>query len=446
MLHFQLLTGDGGSAVTETARRLVAIVFALAFAVSVGVGTPVSATESVNSNVLRLINAKQFASARTLFLTQNPSPASVEFLEGRILKVQGRYDEAIAAFRRSLTLAPTSLAARRELAHTLLLNGQYDVAEFHFEALLEVDPNTALHDGYRRFLATIRQNKPFGMSGHFALLPSTNINRGTTNTVFDSSSGAFVIDPNSKAESGVGLQLGLSGYARFSPSPLSRWTVAGSLSGTGYKNEYHNTATAAVSLTYERGFPNGRWSFGPYASYTWREDDADLSVLGLRLGANYRLSSQVSLSTLANHEYRRFPHQAYKDGTYDKLSLSLAYQSDPSLVLRGTLNAEQSRPNASHLQYDGYSLGASLSKVWEGGLTTTLALDGGQRAFVGVYPLTTSPRHDDFASISFSIQNSRFNLKGLAPRLTCSYTANRSNVAFYDYDATECMMTLSTKF
>lgn len=446
VLYFQMVNRSTIFTFFGAPKRQSRAALALVFAMLFCLGTPVRADETTNTAILRLINAGQFEDARTLSGTLNPSPADGAFLEGRILKVQGQLDEAIIMFRRCLALDPSNLAARRELAHTLLLNGEYDIAQFHFEALLDIDPDQAMHEGYRGFLRTIRQNKPFGASGSFALLPSSNINRGTTNTVFDTTSGTFVIDPDSKADSGIGIQLGLSGYARFSSTDQSNWLVSASLVGTGYDAEIHNTATAAASLTYGRGFENERWSIGPYTSFTWREDDADRTIYGLQAGLDLRLTPQTSFSFRANHEYRSYPNQSYNDGTFDKLSFSLAYQLDPTFVLRGTINAEQSRPDALHQQYDGYSIGASLSKVWNGGTATTLSLDAGQRAFVGNYPLTTAPRDDDFASVSFTVQNPRIDLNGFTPQLTCSYIANRSNVAFYDYDTRECRATLSTRF
>ena len=392
------------------------------------------------------MNAQQFDAARTLARTQNPTPAQDAFLEGRILKVQGRWDEAIASFRLSLALDPSDLAARRELAHTLLLSGQYDVAEFHFDVLLDADPNPNMHEDYRRFLNVIAQNKPLGVTGSFAILPSTNINRGTTNTVFDTTSGTFVIDPSSQADSGVGFQLGVSGYARFAQSQQSRWTLTASLFGTGYEDIIHNTATATLGLSYDRAFQNGRWSLAPYTRLTWREGDADQHVTGLRFATSYRVEPRTSLSFAATHEYRDFPNQSYRNGHFDQIVVGLAHQFDPSVVVRGTLSVEQDRPYAAHLQYDGFALGVSLSRTWDGGLATTFSLNAGERSYVGVYPLTTTPRSDDFTKFSVDLFNPRLNVGNFTPRLFCSHTVNTSNVAFYDYDTTECQAVLSTEF
>lgn len=255
-----------------------------------------------------------------------------------------------------------------------------------------------------------------------------------------------MIDPNALASSGVGVQLGVTGFLRHAPSPNSRWILGGSLIGTGYGNEIHNTATASVSLTYEHSYERWRWSLGPHASATWRKDDADQRIAGLRFGVSYRMTPRSSLGLTALHEERSYPNQAYKDGPFTQLTFNLAHQIDPSLVMRAGISIEQGTPAAAHLQHEGYSLTASLSKTWQGGLMTALAVDLGKRDFIGNYPLTTTPRRDEFARLSISLQHPRVEIRGFTPRLTCSHTINQSNVAFYDYDATECQATLSTEF
>ena len=173
-------------------------------------------------NISRLISTGQIEAARVAFDGQNPSQADSAFFEAQILKAQRRFPKAIRAFRQVLQIDPNYINARRELAHTLLLNRDYGPARFHFEELLKIDQNDQMSDGYRGFLNVIDQNKPVGFSGYFSILPSTNVNRRTTNTVIDTNLGRFVIDPNSQAESGVGAQLGFSGYFRHLTSPTSR--------------------------------------------------------------------------------------------------------------------------------------------------------------------------------------------------------------------------------
>lgn len=78
----------------------------------------------------------------------------------RLLKSQGEFKKAIALFRQVLQLEPNRMNARRELAHSLLLNRDFGPAKFHFNQLLRIDENPNMRDGYRRFLAMIWRDKP----------------------------------------------------------------------------------------------------------------------------------------------------------------------------------------------------------------------------------------------------------------------------------------------
>ena len=131
------------------------------------------------SNISRLISTGQIEAARIALEAEDPSQADRVFFEARILKAQGRLPEAINAFRQVLQIDPNYINARRELAHTLLLNRDYGPSRFHFLQLLKIDPNDQMRNGYREFINVIDQRKPVGFSGYFSILPSTNVNRGT---------------------------------------------------------------------------------------------------------------------------------------------------------------------------------------------------------------------------------------------------------------------------
>lgn len=384
--------------------------------------------------------------ARAALEAANPSRADRVFFEARILKAQRRFPEAITAFRQVLQIDPNYINARRELAHTLLQNRDYGPARFHFKELLKIDQNEQMRDGYRGFLNVIDQNQPIGISGYFSVLPSTNVNRGTTNTVFDTTLGKFVIDPNSQAESGVGVQLGFSGYFRHLLSHNSRVSLNWGLSGTRYEDKRYNSAVGNLALSYEQITQSGSWFISPYFRKTRREDNADSDARGFRFGVTQRLNDKNRLGFSFSREYRDYAAQDYQDGIFTSASISLGHQINPSLSVSGGFGFERSDPEAKHLQYDGRKLFARLSKAWEGGLQTSFGLKYGRRDFVGDYPLTSVPRDDEFYKINIGVQHSRIDIHGFTPHLSCSHSGNKSNVAFYDYTATECQATISRNF
>ncbi len=411
-----------------------------------GVGGFFTPDISAAQSISQLINQGQIEAAHRQLEQSNPSDVDRLFFRGQVLKAKYHFAQAVDVFREVLRQNPQHLNARRELAHTLLLAGQYNVAKFHFDQLLEIDRNETMRGGYRHFLNVIAQNKPTGISGYFTLLPSTNINRGTTNTVFDTALGRFVIDPNAQATSGVGVGLGISGYLRHPITPESRLLLNLGLSGNRYADSSYNSATGSLSVSYERITGKGRWFLTPYTRYTWREDDAGGHATGLRFSLDQRVSNQNHISFSLSHEYRNYPEESYRDGGFTSAQINPRHQISASLSLNGGIGIERSTPNATHLRYDVYKLFGGLSKIWKGGFHTSFGIEAGRRDFVGNYPLTTSPRDDAFYELKFGIYNTRINYAGFAPRLFCSYINNHSNVAFYDYNATECQIILSKNF
>jgi hypothetical protein len=396
--------------------------------------------------ISRLINSGEIEAARNALNSQRPSDLERIFFEGRILKSQGQLLDAIQVFRRVLQLDPNHINARRELAHTLLLNRDYEPAEHHFTALLDIDHNGGMRDGYRRFLNVIDQNRPIGFGGYFSLLPTTNVNLGTTNTVFDTNLGQFVIDATSQPKSGIGAGFGISGYFRHVIDSKSRVALNWGLSGVRYENKLFNNTVGNVALSFEQVTRSGNWLVSPYYRRLWRQDKADYNALGLKFGHTRRLNDAVQLSFSLGHESRTYPNRSFQNGGLDVGSVGLKHQITSSFSLQAGFEVERSAAEAAHLQYDAYKLFAGLSKSWQGGLHTSLGLEVGQRRYVGVYPLTSSARDDDFYKIRVGVQHSQIDLKGFTPRLSCTHTINMSNVAFFDYNVTECQATISRNF
>lgn len=422
--------------------RLLALIKAGVFAFS----SAASAQEINAPNISRLISTGHIEDAQLALEAQNPSQADRLFFAGRVLKAQGQFHDAIQVFRRVLQVDPQYINARRELAHTLLLNRDYSPAEYHFNALLKIDSNEHMKDGYQQFLNIISENRPIGFSGSFSILPSTNVNRGTTNTVFNTTLGQFVIDPDSRPESGVGVQLALSGYFRHLIDTASRVALSWSLSGTRYPKSYYNSTTGDIALSYERVTGPGRWFLSPYYRKTNRQDNASNDARGLRFGVTHRLTAKNWLGFTALHENRIYSEQHFQNGTFSAASLSLNHQINPSVSVSGRLSLERGRPKAEHLRYDAYKLHAETLKFWEGGLQTSFGLEVGRRNFVGMVPLTNTRRDDHVYTINIAVQHSKIDIKSFTPNLSCAHTINRSNVVFYDYNATECQASLSQNF
>lgn len=184
-----------------------------------------------------------------------------------------------------------------------------------------------------------------------------------------------------------------------------------------------------------------------YYRKTWRNDDAGNAAYGLHFALNHKLGDRSDVHFSMGHELRDYAAQNYLDSKITHGSLNVGYQINPSTAIRGGLGAEFDRvPEATHLQHHAYKAFMGITKSWHTDLQASFGLEVGQRNFAGDYPLTTYARHDTYSKINMSLQDARINFSGFAPRLACSYTLNASNVAFFDYRAADCQVTISKQF
>ena len=402
-----------------------------------------------DSLISQLISQGQFASAEEVLKQGDPTELDNMFFVARVLKATGRVDESIALFVEILNQDPNYINARRELAHSLLVAEKYDAASTQLNILQRIDQNPQMQAGYRQMQSIIDQNRPVGISGVFALIPSTNINKGTSNTEFVTVLGTLVIDPASQPVSGVGVQLGVSGYFRKVIDAQSRISLNWSLTGVLYENRAYSSLNGELSLPYERRMAKGGYSLAPFYRVSWNDAGLSQQASGLRFSADRQLSEQNTLALGLTYEERDYPSASYQNGAFSSETVSFSHQINPSLAYTLGTAFEQSGvfdPTKTHLAYNGGKLFASVNKAWDGGLRTGFGVEYGYRHFVGDYPLTTAPRADKFYGVNFSLAHARVQVAGFVPSLRCAYTFNTSSIAFFDFNAVDCTVGISKEF
>lgn len=396
--------------------------------------------------IAALISAGKIEQARQELKASNPTQLDLRFFEARITKGAGQLDQAIALFRGILSTEPRYLNARRELAHTLFLARQYDSAEFHFKELIRIDPQPRLVEQYRQFLRVIGDNQPLSVSFFGAVLPSTNINRGTTNAFFDTDLGRFVIDESSQAESGIGVEAGLNGVARFGVDQNSRFLMNWSVATRIYENPEFNTVTGFLRPAYEYAFAEGRWRVGPYARYSWHDSDQSNYAVGGQATLVHRLTPSIAAEVSSRYELRTFRDQEFRDGGFASATVTLRKQLDPSFSISGGVSVDRDAPETAHLRYRGVRLSAGALKRWRGGFDTRVNAEYAKRMYDNDFPFLSETRQDTFWSASFSVLNSQLEFWGISPQLNCSYLATASNVALFEFDSAECRIGFSREF
>jgi len=224
------------------------------------------AQNSQASAVLALVEQGKFAEARELLKSFQGTPLDGLFLEAQIARAQGDLKTAVATYRDTyrdiLVQDPALLLARRGLVQTLIDLKDFDAAEFHLKILTRSDPSPSSRANYRHVLAQISRSKPYGVSGTFALVPSSNVNRGSYNENFEFAGENTTI--TSVEESGIGAQLGLSGYITTQLSERGSLTFRANGFHTEYSNAEFNRSSISASVTYSLNLGKTSWDIAPF--------------------------------------------------------------------------------------------------------------------------------------------------------------------------------------
>ncbi len=211
----------------------------------------------------RLIAAGDYDAALQFLEASNASGLEVAYYRGVILYQQERYEEAVALFRRILQARPEQILVRQALVRALVAQQSYEAAEFHLDELIERDESERNIAQYRTMQRRILNDKPYGITGSFSLVPSSNINRGTTNRVFSTGVGDFTIVEESQEKAGTSVNLTVSAFRRFQLNEESTLTLTGTAKGAQALEDGNPTAALSLGVDYRRLTETGYWQRWP---------------------------------------------------------------------------------------------------------------------------------------------------------------------------------------
>ena len=308
----------------------------------------------------------------------------------------------------------------------------------------------------------IQQNSPSGVSASFAIVPSTNINRGTTNTFVqpgDPTSGT--ISDSGKETSGVGFQLGVSGFLRFPRPSGGLFTLTASAIQVLYSETVYNVFQPTVSVRFENANDKGIWSWEAFARRTFRRDlfepsaipgfpgrvtNSSANSFGLSFSGRRALSGPniLTYSTVIQQTtYDTLDNQSGPSATF---KLGLQRNINQTTAINGGVTLGRGLPQGDAFKYRSAGVDAGVSKNWTGGWATYVGAEVGLRWYDTNFGFTGKKRNDRYLTVTASVLNSTFSWQGFSPRLTCSWQTNASNIGFYDYNATECNILMTRDF
>lgn len=408
---------------------------------------PAFAQNSQAGAVLLLVEQGKFAQARALLRSYaTTTPLDAMYLEAQIQRAEGNPQQAVVTLREILSQEPGLIIARRSLVQSLLDVQDFEAAAFHLRLLNRSDPNPSARRDYQAALARISQSKPYGVSASFSLTPSSNINRGTYNSEFETGSETpFRI--TSQEESGLGVQLGLSGFFTTQLGENTSLTFRTGGNVTRYSKDEFNRSSFSHSLSFSvsKG-QRENWEITPYLTRNNESNQFSRTSKGLAVSYRRLLDAQTRLTFNANGAYNDYDTVKIQNGPTYSLGMTWERQMSPSLALLGGVTFGRSDPDAANYQHSSIGVRGGVSKTWKGGFATYLEMELGARDFDNAFAMGRPERSDQYLAISANVLNSKLSLQGFAPRLGCSVVLNRSNIEFFDYNVQECRVSLTRGF
>jgi hypothetical protein len=342
---------------------------------------------------------------------------------------------------------PDNRAARWALAQVAFRAGQYNAARYHLEVLLSKLSSQSDIDTLTRALAEVTAADPWDVTLSFALLPSTNINRTTYNTEFETMLGKFTPAGGGNQESGIGLTLGAGLSYALSLSDNSRLTLRTRVDQHLYRSSYLNQTTLLFAVRRD-SFAVGRsTAFEPYVRLRYDENQSlDRRDVGLRFSTDLQLERVAHLTATALLEDRGYSDSNTSDGPYGRLSIRYSFAADEKTRLGFGFAVARSNPKSGHLKYWAAQVFADATHRFQDIGTFGVFGRYSQRNYDELFPATALIRSDDKFVLGLSFMPSSFELFGTRPRASCQVERTFSNIALYDYKSTDCGLTFERKF
>lgn len=398
----------------------------------------------------RLIAGGRTTDAEALLraLTRDPSKplrSEARFRLGKLRAAAGDDRAAVSWYQALLDEEPGAAAVRLELARTYARLGagvaaarelrRAQASRLPLEVARQVDRiSAALRSGARR-----------GLDLSVGLAPDTNINRATASRTIDAQGITLLVDRDGRATSGVGLQLGASGFARLPLSSSMPWLVEATGAASLYASgRYDDIAgTIAVGPEFRRAKVRFRPSIVVGRRYFDRRRLSDQA--GIALDERRSIGRTTQLSVTASGSYFAYPGRAFLDGLGFGLSVGLEKEITPRLF--GLVGLSGSRSDARDPAYATTSIGGRMFVSRDAGRFTTFFGLGYQRLVAdGTFSLFQKRRHDDDIDLQLGVSTRFLAIRGLMPSARVVVSRNSSSIPLYDFTRSRLELLLGRQF
>jgi tetratricopeptide (TPR) repeat protein len=392
------------------------------------------------------------ASVAASLLERDPNDAAAWIVIARIRRSEGDLDGALEAARRANANAATDderYAAAVELAAGNFLQDRGLVAQFWLRRAAQVAPTEELREAAIENFQAVRAQTPWSYSIGFSVVPSSNVNNGSTAERIEIAGLPFVLSGDARALSG--LEITLTGSVRyrfegFDDQPAQIFAGM-ALQRVVLSDDAKEQAPEADAADY--AFDAFEVGFSQVVS-SWDEDVVvrlDTLVGRNRYGGeplsnyarggvvtNWAIGERSLVTVAASLERQVRFDQSDRSAWVTRLDARRIWQVNDRGDVFG-IGGGLRRANSDSIEIENDAILFSADYTWEepviGPATLGLGLDLEYRDYPAS-PYTTDGRQDTFAAVRATLGAPGWNFYGFGPTLTVEASRTESNVSLYD--------------
>lgn len=376
-------------------------------------------------------------------------PLQFLFVEGLAAIEAGQFDRAIRAFERMVTQAPDLARPRLELARVYFLTEDDANARRQFELVRGGISEPTILANIDQFLDEIEARRRIRYSFSIGLAPDTNINAATEAATVDLAFFGlpFTVPPESRAQSGVGLETAIGADFRTKPSDQGgRWTGGANLFAREYNQDRFNDRL--ISVEAGRSFRVDAWrvDFGPRISL--RETGGTLSQRshGVGVSAERMVNPTTQLKLSLGQDLQR---NLFTDFSTIHISANAQLTRAVSARARAGLTFALDRFHGEALTEERreISIGALYYTEFDAGLTLAVRPRVTHSTYDERINFISGDRRKDLTvSLPIEVSHRRLRIAGFQPYAQVTWESRESVHEFFEYDRRRLFGGISRRF
>ena len=431
------------------------IAFLAGFAPAPAHGVPTTqpirsqSTQAWDDAARELMNQGRLSEAAAILderLAAAPSDVQANFLKGMIAVAKGNQRQAIRIFRSILIDHPDATRVRLELARAFFLAKDYANALRQFQFALAGNPPAEVVANINKYVASIRDAKSLSYNFGFAIAPDTNLNTGSSAREVTLFGLPFDLSEDARHRSGVGIAIetGAEWAPRIGKGTRLRLGVSGQRREYSGSNFDDMTAAAYAGPR----LVSGRWDLSLLGTgyKRWYGGRPYNQAKGGRLEATYYLTPRLGISGALAAQWVNYRRARERDGRLFSLNAAAfhALTSSSAVTVKGGISRQEARTPA-YANWSGFlAVGyfRDLPKGFSIYVEPSLSLARYDEALLGF----GRKRSDNSQSALITLLNRHLVLTRFTPRISYTFTRQRSSIPLYAFKRSRVEVGLTTVF